>query len=92
VAADAELPQDAGLVALGTDLAVSAECFLQVPDGLIPVAAAAVQDAEVLGGRGAGPRIGVRLAASARQAGSRRASPPLWAAPAAKAGNPGTEA
>ena len=41
-------------VAVGTDLAVSAECFLQVPDGLIPVAAAAVQDAEVLGAQDMG--------------------------------------
>ena len=40
-AADAELaqpPPDAGLVAVGADLAVSAECFLQVVDRLLPIA------------------------------------------------------
>jgi len=60
--ADAQLaqpPPDAGLVTLGTDLAVSAECVLQVTDGLIPVALSAAQDAEVFCGGGPGPRIGV---------------------------------
>jgi len=39
--ADAELaqpPPDAGLVAVGADLAVSAECVFEVVDDLIPVA------------------------------------------------------
>ena len=61
-AADAELaqpPPDAGLVADGTDLAVPAECVLQVVDRLIPVAFPAVQDAKVFRGGGPGPRIGV---------------------------------
>ena len=61
-AADAELaqpPPDAGLVAVGADLAVSAERFLQAADRLIPVALAGVQDAEVFGGGGPGPRVGV---------------------------------
>jgi hypothetical protein len=51
-AADAELaqpPPDTGLVAVGADLVVSAECFLQVADRPIPVAMPAVQDTEVLG-------------------------------------------
>jgi len=61
-AADAELaqpPPDAGLVAVGTDLAVSAECVLQVADGLVLVALPAMQYAEVFCGGGPGPRIGV---------------------------------
>ena len=60
--ADAELaqpPTDAGLVTVGTDLAVFAKCVFQVTDGLIPVALASVQDAEVFGGGGPGPGIGV---------------------------------
>ena len=84
-AADAELaqpPPDAGLVAVGTDLTVSAECFLQVVDCLIPVAMPAVQDAEVFRGGGPGPGIGV-LGGGLGQAvwvaadcpGSRRSSP-----------------
>src|SRR6516162_6911162 len=61
-AADAELaqpPPDAGLVAAGTDLAVSVECVLQVTDGLIAVALPAVQDAEVFCRGRPGPRIGM---------------------------------
>ena len=61
-AADAELTQllpDAGLVTVGTDLAVSAECVLQVADGLVLVAVSGVQDAEVFCRGGPGPRIGV---------------------------------
>ena len=59
-AADAELtqpPPDTGLVAVGPDLAVPAECFLQVVDRPLPVAVAAVQDAEVFCRGGPGPRI-----------------------------------
>ena len=61
-AADAELaqpPPDAGLVAVGAYVAVSAECFLEVVDRLVPVAVPAVQDAEVFCGGGPGPRVGV---------------------------------
>src|SRR5580704_17241759 len=61
-AADAEPaqpPPDAGLVAVGTDLAVAAECVLQVADGSIAVALPAVQDAEVFCCGGPGPRIRV---------------------------------
>ena len=60
--ADAELaqpPPDAGLVTVGTDLAVLAKCVFQVTDDLIPVALASVQDAQVFGGGGPGPGIGV---------------------------------
>ena len=60
--ADAELaqpPPDAGLVTVGADLAVFAKCVFQVTDGLIPVALPSVQDAEVFGGGGPGPGIGV---------------------------------
>ena len=60
--ADAELAQPppyAGLVAVGADLAVPVEGFLQVVDGLIPVALPTMQDAEVFSGGGPGPRIGV---------------------------------
>ena len=39
-AEQAEPPPDAGLVTVGTDLAVSAKCVFQVTDGLIPVALA----------------------------------------------------
>ena len=51
-AADAELaqpPPDAGLVAVGAGLAVSAERSLQVVDCLVPLAVAGVQHAEVMG-------------------------------------------
>ena len=61
-AADAELAQpapDAGLVTVGACLAVSAECVFEAADGLVPVAVAAVQDAEVFRCGGPGPRIGV---------------------------------
>src|SRR5580693_6880339 len=61
-AADAEPaqpPPDAGLVAAGADLAVAAECLLQVVDRLIPVTLPAVQDPEIFRRGGAGPRIGV---------------------------------
>src|SRR5262245_60824313 len=59
---DAELaqpPPDAGLIAVGAYLAVSAKCFLQVTDRLFPVAVPGLQDAEIFGGGGPGPRIGV---------------------------------
>src|SRR5215469_11913523 len=61
-AADAELtqpPPDAGLVAAGADLAVPAQCLLQVVNRPLPVALAAVQDTEVLRRRGPGPWIRV---------------------------------
>ncbi len=61
-AADAEVPQpppDAGLVTVGTDLAVSVKCVFQVTDDLIPLALASVQDAQVFGGGGPGPEVGV---------------------------------
>ena len=70
-AADAEPaqpPPDAGLVAVGTDLAVAAECVLQAPDGLIAVALPAVQDAEVFRCGGPGPRIGVPRSGRGEQA------------------------
>src|SRR5215469_10517859 len=49
-AADAEFaqpPPDAGLVAVGSDLTVSTECFLQVADRLLPVSLAVMQGTEV---------------------------------------------
>src|SRR5215472_1554375 len=61
-AADAEFaqpPPDAGLVAVGVDLQVTAECLLQVVDRLFPVALAAMQFAEVFCRRCPGPRVGV---------------------------------
>src|SRR5215467_9814467 len=60
-AADAELAQPppyAGLIALSASLTVSAECFLQAADRLIPVVSPAVQDGEVLGCGGPGPVVG----------------------------------
>ena len=61
-AADAELaqpPPDPGLVAVGADLAVSGESFLQVADRLLPVALPAAQDAQVFRRRCPGPRVGM---------------------------------
>src|SRR5579871_5985997 len=61
-AADTQLaqpPPSAGLVAAGADLPVSAECFLQVVDCLVPVTLPALQDACVFRGGGPGPRVGV---------------------------------
>src|SRR6516162_5437256 len=61
-AADAELaqpPPDAGLVAVGAGAAVSVECVLEVPDGLVP-GCAGDEDGEVFGSGGSGPWVGVR--------------------------------
>src|SRR5579862_9090278 len=55
----AQPPADAGLVAVGTDLAVSAERLLQVMDRALPVTAPAVQSTEVFRGGRPGPRIRV---------------------------------
>jgi urease accessory protein len=61
-AANAELAQplpDARLITIGTYSAVPTRRFPQMMDGPIPVGPRGVQDTEVFGGRGPGPRVGV---------------------------------
>jgi hypothetical protein len=53
----AEPAADASHVCGRAGQLVPAECFLQVVDGLLPVALPDVQDAEVFRGGGLGPRV-----------------------------------
>src|SRR6516165_9316268 len=61
-AAETEFAQpasNAGLVAVGADLSVSGEGFLQVVDGVLVVAVSELEDAEIFGRGRFGPRVGV---------------------------------